>query len=736
MIKRKFKIGGMTCAACASGLERLVKKDERVKLVQVNFATETMYLEYDESLEFSSIEEKVKTLGFYIIEDKIKDELSSKKIKLVISIILTIPLLYIAMAHMISVSLPYPDIISPIINPRNFCIVQMILALGVIICGYKFYTVGLKLFTKLTPNMDSLVAVGTLASFVYSLYSVLKVFKGDTSFIHNLYFESTATIITLVELGKYLEYRSKSKTGMAIKRLLELAPKKAIVIKDGEEVEVDISSIKVGDIVVVKNGEKIPVDGVVIEGVASVDETMITGESLPVDKGVGDSVIGATINKVGYIKVEAIKVGKDTMLSQIVQMVENAQSSKAPVAKLADKVSGYFTWIVLSLAFVASIFWIISGFSIEFALTIFVSVLVIACPCALGLATPIAIIVSTGKGASLGVLFKDAESIENLSKVDTVVFDKTGTLTKGKIVLSDIFTFDILEEKLLSYIASIESMSEHPISKAIVEYAKEKNAIFEKVSEFKNLVGKGVYGKIYNDEIYIGNDKIINELNIEIKEYDKQIEMLQLQGKTAMYVVLNSRVVGIIAIFDEIKENSKLLIEKLEKLGITSYMITGDSKNTALNIAKKIGIKNENVIANTLPQNKLQKIEQLMKTGNKVAMVGDGINDSPALAKADVGIAIGNGTDVAIESADVILVKNDILDVLTAINLSKKTLKIIKQNLFWAFFYNSIGIPIAMGMLYIFGGPLLNPMFAALAMSFSSVSVISNALRLNRFSNK
>lgn len=744
MIRRKVKIGGMTCAACATGLERLIKKEEKVKFVQVNFATETMDIEYKESLDFSSVEEKIKSLGFFVIEEKSKkgrkenkkDEMYYRKLRLTISIIFTLPLLYIAMGNMISLSLPYPNIISPNINPLNFCIIQFILTIPVIICGYKFYTVGLKLFTKLTPNMDSLVALGTLASFGYSIYSVYQVASGNNSFIHNLYFESTATIITLVELGKYLENKSKSKTGAAVKTLLQLAPKKAIIIKNEKEVIIDVSNIKVGDIVIVKNGQKIPVDGKIVEGSASVDESMITGESLPVDKQVGDIVVGATINKVGYIKVEATKVGKDTMLSQIIQMVENAQSSKAPVAKLADKVSGYFTNIVLVLAFISAILWLISGTSIEFALTIFVSVLVIACPCTLGLATPIAIIVSTGKGASLGVLFKDAESVENLSKVDTVVFDKTGTLTKGKIVLSDLITFGISEEKILSYIASIENMSEHPISKAILEYASQKNAKFKKVSDFKNLVGKGVYGKIEANEVYIGNSKIINELGISKIEYNEIIENFEFQGKTVMYVILNNKVCGIIAIFDEIKENSKLLIKKLNELKINSYMITGDSLNTALNIAEKIGMKKENVIANTLPEDKVNKIEELMKTGKKVAMIGDGINDSPALAKSDIGIAIGNGTDVAIETANVVLVKNDILDVLTAINLSKSTLKIIKQNLFWAFFYNSIGIPVAMGLLYLFGGPLLNPMLAALAMSFSSVSVISNALRLNSFTNK
>lgn len=738
MIERKLKIGGMTCAACASGLERVLKKIQEVKQVQVNFATETMTITYEENLKFSVIDEKVKSLGFFIIEEKNKklekkNRFKTQKIKLILSIIFTLPLLYIAMAHMLPFSLPYPKLIDPNYHALAFCMSQLILCIPVIACGYQFYTVGLKLLIKRNPNMDSLVAIGTLSSFLYSIYSVIEVIKGNTQAMHYLYFESTATIITLVELGKYLEAKSKDKTSSAIKSLLKLAPQKGTILEDGKEVIVDVSQIRVGDIVIVKNGEKIPVDGKIISGNASIDESMITGESIPVDKQEDETVVGATLIKSGYLKIEATKVGKDTALSQIIQLVENAQASKAPVAKLADKVSGYFTVVVLIIALVSAIVWLFMGQSLTFALTIFVSVLVIACPCALGLATPIAIMVATGKGASLGILFKDAEAIENLSKVNVVVFDKTGTLTIGKPTLTDVITFGISEKELLSDIASIEAMSEHPISKAIVSYSQEKQIPFKEVSHFENMVGKGVFGRIGTDEIYIGNKKIIEQLKLDVSKHADIVNQLEKQGKTVMYVVKNACMIAIITIFDLIKENSKLVIDELNKLNIQSYMITGDSKNTALHIAEGIGIDFENVIAQTLPENKSQEVEKLMKLGNKVVMVGDGINDSPALMQADASIAIGNGTDVAIESAGVVLMKNDIMDVIVAIQLSKQTMKIIKQNLFWAFLYNMIGIPIAMGLLYLFGGPLLNPMIAAAAMSFSSISVISNALRLNTF---
>ena len=730
MIRKKLKIGGMTCTACASGLERLLKKNNKVKSVQVNFATETLVIEYDNSLKFEEIDKSIKSLGFYIVDNEEKKDFS--KLKLIISIIFTIPLLYIAMGHMLN--LPYPNIINPNLNPVIFAILQFILCVPVIAIGYKFYTVGYKLLFKRSPNMDSLIAVGTTASFVYSVFSLYKIINGDISYIHSLYFESTATIITLVELGKYLEEKSKNRTKGAIKALMNLSAKTGIVIRDGKEQKINIEQIKVGDIVVVKSGEKIPVDGKIIEGNCSIDESMITGESIPVDKYVDDQVIGATINKSGYIKYVATKVGKDMMISQIIELVENAQNSKAPVQKLADKVSGYFTIVVLILAVLASLIWLLVGKDITFVLQIFVSVLVIACPCALGLATPIAIMVASGKGASLGILYKNAESIENLSKINAVVFDKTGTLTQGKPVLTNLIPINIEESKLLEIIYTIESKSEHPLSIAIVEYAKQKNANELKLEKFENIVGKGVYGRVQDKDVYIGNISLINEHNINIEQYKQEMDNLAKDGKTVMLVIQDNILIGILAVSDVIKQGSKKLIEKLDELNIQTYMITGDNEITANAIAKQLNIKN--VIANTLPENKSEKIKELMNKELKVAMVGDGINDSPALMQADVGIAIGNGTDVAIESAGIVLVKNDILDVITAIVLSKKTMRIIKQNLFWAFAYNSIGIPIAMGILYAFGGPLLNPMFAALAMAFSSVTVVTNALRINTINIK
>lgn len=730
-MNKQLKIGGMTCVACASGIERTLKKIKKVKKVEVSFATQTMQIEYDDDLKFKVIENAIKSLGFHIVKEN-EEEKDNSKLKLIISIIFTIPLLYIAMAHMLpNVNLPYPDIINPNINKINFALIQLILTIPVIICGYKFYTVGFKLLFKGVPNMDSLVAIGTTASFVYSLYSVYKICTGNFDYIHNLYFESTATIITLVELGKYLESRSKNKTGNAIKALMNIAPKEGTVLRDGKEIKISIDDIVENDVVIVKAGDKIPVDGVIISGNASVDESMLTGESLPVEKKVNDNVVGGTINQSGYIKFRATKIGKDTVLSRIIELVKNAQNSKAPAQRLADIVSKYFTIVVLVLAIISFVAWFIATKEFTFSLTIFVSVLVIACPCALGLATPIAIMVSTGKGASLGILFKDATSLETLSKINTIVFDKTGTLTVGKPYLTDIIPIEISKDTLLNYIFSVEEKSEHPISKAIVNYSLENNPKKVEVNNFETLVGKGVSANINEGKISIGNLRLANENNIDTKGYEDIISKFQAEGKTVMFAILKEKLIGIIAIADIIKENSAKLIEKLENMGISTYMITGDNENTAKHIASQVGIKN--IIANTLPEDKANKVKEIMDKNNKVAMVGDGINDSPALMSSDVGIAIGNGTDVAIESAGVILVKNDILDIYNAIRLSKKTMRVIKQNLFWAFGYNALGIPVAMGVLHIFGGPLLNPMIAALAMAFSSVSVVTNALRINGF---
>lgn len=734
MITKRLKIGGMTCAACSSGLERSIKKLAEVTSVQVNFATETMDIQYQDALPFEKIEEKVNDLGFTIIPEDQKENSSitqkREKLRLVISAIFSIPLLYIAMAHMIpGVTMPYPSWLAPMSHPMTFAIVQCLLCIPVIICGYRFFTVGYSLLFKRSPNMDSLIAVGTTAAFGYSLFSLYQIMLGNTSYLHSLYFESTAVIITLVELGKYLEVRSKHKTGSAITALMDLAPKVGLVLREGKEQIIPVAQMVIGDTIIVKTGEKIPVDGVILSGNASIDESMLTGESLPIDKKVGDSVIGATLNTNGYMQMRATKVGEETALSQIVKVVERAQSSKAPVARLADKVAGVFTVTVLAIALLSAIFWIIMGENITFAITIFVSVLVIACPCALGLATPMAIMVGTGKGATNGILFKDAQNLEMLSKVNTVVFDKTGTLTKGKPNVTDLIALAISETTLHNMILSLEKQSEHPISKAIVAYLEEKGCEIQQVEDFKTVPGKGIVGYISGAEIKIGNEALTEPA--QNTDWYEKVVSLESEAKTVMYVKKEDTIVGIIAISDVVKEDSKKLIEKLQKQHITCYMMTGDSNSTAAQIAEQIGISQEHVFSQVLPAKKASMVASLMKEGKIVAMVGDGINDSPALTQANVGIAIGNGTDVAMESAGVILVSNEMLRVETAIYLSKQTMHIIKQNLFWAFGYNVVGIPIAMGVLHLFGGPLLNPMMGALAMSLSSVSVVMNALRLN-----
>lgn len=737
-MKQKYKIEGMTCAACASGLERLVKRIENVEQVLVSFSTETMEIESKIAVNQDKVKEAVESLGFKIIKkdkEEVKSQKDDSKIKLMVSILFTIPLLYIAMAHMVpGISLPYPIWINPSLHPLPFAIVQLILCLPVVFCGYRFYIVGYRLLLKRSPNMDSLIAIGTTASLLYSIYAVIQMITGDMSYLHHLYFESTATIITLVELGKYLEAKSKAKTGSAIKALMDLAPKTATVLRENKEIEVALEEVVLTDIIIVKSGQKIPVDGVIVEGHASVEESMITGESMPIDKKVDDVVIGATMNQSGYLKIKPTKLGKEATLAQIIQMVENAQSSKAPAQRIADIVAGYFTYSVLALAIVAALGWLIAGQSIAFCLTIFTSVLVIACPCALGLATPIAIMVGTGKGATLGILYKDAQSLETFSKIDAIVFDKTGTLTEGKPTVTDVVVIKGEKNELLEKVASIEKKSEHPLSKALVQANVGKEITEDKVTGFTNYIGKGVSGIIENKTILIGNQKLMEDFNCDMSSVIEQVLNFSKEGKTVMFVAENNEIIGLITVADKIKENSKQLISLLQKEKIETYMITGDRKETAEYIARMLQIKN--VFANTLPENKKDCIKQIQDNNKIVAMVGDGINDSPALVASDVGIAIGQGTDVAIESASIVLIKNDILSVYVAYQLSKKTMKIIKENLFWAFGYNTIGIPVAMGLLYVFGGPLLNPMLAALAMAFSSVSVITNALRLNTFKIK
>ena len=729
----------MTCSACASRVEKVTNKMPGVENAVVNFATEKLSVSYDaDAVSFGDIKAKVEKAGYKLIrEDEQKVEEKKKKLdekgkllwRLILSLIFAVPLLTITMGHM--VGMPLPKIIDPMMNPLNFAIIQLVLTIPVMIIGYKFYYIGYKNLFKLSPNMDSLIAIGTSAAFIYSLYGTYKIYIGDGSYAMSLYYEAAVTILALITLGKYLEAISKGKTSQAIKKLMGLAPKTASIVRDGKELVIPIDEVIVGDIVIVKPGEKLPVDGEVIEGATAVDEAMLTGESIPVEKTVGSKVIGASINKTGFIKYKATKVGKDTALSQIIKLVEDAQGSKAPIAKMADIIASYFVPIVIGLAILASIGWLVAGESGVFALTIFISVLVIACPCALGLATPTAIMVGTGKGAEYGVLIKGGEALEVTHQIDTIVFDKTGTITEGKPVVTDIITTTISEDELLSIAASSEKGSEHPLGEAIVKDAEERNIKFKEISNFKAIPGHGIQVEIEGKVILLGNKKLMTENSIEIGDLGVKSDKLANEGKTPMYIAINNKLEGIIAVADTVKPSSKEAIENLHKMGIKVAMITGDNKKTADAIAKQVGI--DIVLAEVLPEDKANEVKKLQEKGSKVAMVGDGINDAPALAQADIGIAIGTGTDVAIESANIVLMKGDLKDVATAIKLSKATIRNIKQNLFWAFGYNVLGIPVAMGVLHIFGGPLLNPMIGAAAMSLSSVSVLTNALRLRGF---
>ncbi|NFI02898.1 cadmium-translocating P-type ATPase [Clostridium botulinum] len=732
-----LKVEGMTCSACANRVERVTKKLQGVQESNVNFATEKLTIVVDEDVAgYSDIKTAVEKAGYKLEkEDKAKEDKKesnpAKELlnRFIISMILTVPLLIISMGHMVGMHLP--SIINPMINPLNFALIQIALTLPVMLVGYKFYKVGIKNLFKLSPNMDSLISIGTLAAFLYGIFAIVKINQGSSEYAMHLYFESAAVILTLITLGKYLEAVSKGKTSQAIKALMGLAPKNATVIRNGGESIIPIEEVVAGDIVLVKPGEKLPVDGEVIEGSTSIDESMLTGESIPVEKEIGSTVIGASINKTGFIKYKATKVGKDTALAQIVKLVEEAQGSKAPIAKLADIISSYFVPIVIGLAVIAAVAWLIAGESMIFALTIFISVLVIACPCALGLATPTAIMVGTGKGAENGVLIKGGEALETTYKLNTIVFDKTGTITEGKPKVTDILVNNITENEILSLAASAEKGSEHPLGEAIVKEAEDRKLTLKEINKFNAIPGHGIEVLIDEKNIFLGNKKLMKEKNVDISSLDAQSERLSNEGKTPMYISINSELKGIIAVADTVKENSKEAIEILHSMGIKVAMITGDNKNTANAIAKQVGI--DIVLAEVLPEDKANEVEKLQKDGDKVGMVGDGINDAPALAKADIGIAIGSGTDVAIESADIVLMKSDLMDVPTAIKLSKATIRNIKENLAWAFGYNILGIPVAMGILHIFGGPLLNPMIAAGAMSFSSVSVLLNALRLRNF---
>lgn len=733
-----FKVEGMTCSACANRVERVTQKIEGVELAVVNFATEKLTIKLDADVaSYGQVKAAVEKAGFQLVseedaikgEEKKRDEASKLLIRFIISLIFAVPLLIISMGHM--VGMPLPHLIDPMMNPFNFGIVQLILTLPVVMAGYKFYQVGIKNLIQLSPNMDSLIAIGTLTAFFYSVFGIYKITQGDASYAMHLYFESAAVILTLITLGKYLEAVSKGKTSQAIKALMGLAPKTATIERNGRELEVPIEEVVVGDLVLVKPSEKLPVDGEVIEGSTAIDESMLTGESIPVEKTVGSLVIGASINKTGFIKYKATKVGRDTALSQIVKLVEDAQGSKAPIAKMADIISAYFVPIVIGLAILSSVAWLLAGETGVFALSIFISVLVIACPCALGLATPTAIMVGTGKGAEYGVLIKGGEALETTHKLSKLIFDKTGTITEGKPKVTDIVTTNLSEEQLLIYAASAEKGSEHPLGEAIVRAAIDRGYQLCELESFNAIPGHGIEVSIQGKQMLLGNKKLMIEKTIDVSSLSETSDQLAYDGKTPMYMAIDGQLAGIIAVADTVKESSKTAIETLHQMGIKVAMITGDNQKTADAIARQVGI--DLVLAEVLPADKANEVKKLQETGVKVGMVGDGINDAPALAQADIGIAIGSGTDVAIESADIVLMKSDLMDVSTAIKLSKATIRNIKENLFWAFAYNVLGIPVAMGVLHLFGGPLLNPMIAAAAMSLSSVSVLLNALRLRRF---
>lgn len=740
--KRTLNIEGMTCAACAKTVERVTKKLAGVVEANVNLATEKLNVTFEPSkVRVSDIKRVIEKAGYKASEEVISVDTDREKKKIeidslwnrfIVSAIFAVPLLIVAMGPMIfqSLNLMLPEGIDPMKHQGAYGIIELMLVLPIIFKGNKFFRVGFKTLAKGSPNMDSLVAIGSSAAFLYSLFGLYQVFGRGVE--AHLYFESAGVILTLITLGKYMEAVSKGKTSEAIKKLMGLAPKTATILREGKELEISIDEVEVNDIVIVKPGEKLPVDGEVVEGSTSIDEAMLTGESIPVEKNIGDKVIGASINKNGTIKYKVTKVGKDTALSQIIRLVEEAQGSKAPIAKLADIISGYFVPVVIGLAVISGAAWFIAGKDLTFTMTIFVSVLVIACPCALGLATPTAIMVGTGKGAEYGVLIKSGTALENAHKINTIIFDKTGTITEGKPKVTDIIAIDSVEEEyLLKVAAAAEKGSEHPLGEAIVKEAEERGVTLKSTSDFKAIPGRGIEVTIDNSTVYLGNKKLMEEKNISLGKYSEVSDKLAGEGKTPMYVADNGELLGIIAVADTVKENSRKAIEKLQSMGVEVAMITGDNLRTAEAIAKQVGITK--VLAEVLPQDKANEVKKIQAGGSKVAMVGDGINDAPALAQADIGMAIGSGTDVAIESADIVLMRSELMDVAAAFQLSKKTIKNIKENLFWAFGYNVLGIPVAMGILYLFGGPLLNPMIAALAMSFSSVSVLTNALRLKGF---
>ncbi|MEK7080231.1 MAG: heavy metal translocating P-type ATPase [Patescibacteria group bacterium] len=742
MEKKVLNISGMDCASCAAVIEHGLKKEKGVSSANVNFATEKAYLEFDpKETSAARLKKTVEDLGYKATDEsgeikmdaagehdhhKLEKESEIKKLKLrfLWSLVFGLPIFYMVMGKLTGLWVPeIPETLGVFI--------QFVLSTAVILASFNVWNSGFKKLIRLAPNMDSLIFIGTGVAYFYSLALTFILFSGREISMESMYYESAAFILIFISLGKYLEAVTKGKTSDAIKKLMGLQPKVATIIKDGQEFEIPISEVKEGDIILVKPGEKIPVDGIVVDGYSGVDEKAITGESIPVEKKKGDEVIGATINKTGVLKFEATRVGKNTMLAQIIKIVEDAMGSKAPIQLLADKVSFYFVPAVIVIAAISGILWIILGQPFAFALTIFVAVLIIACPCALGLATPTAVMMGTGLAAQRGILIKSSKALETARNVNMVVFDKTGTLTKGEPVVTDIIEIEDKKINILQIAGSVEKNSEHPLAQAIVNKAKEKNIKFLEVKNFQAIPGKGVQAILNKKKILLGTRKLIQENKIELKFIEDQMIELENQGKTAMILAVGKKIFGIIAVADILKENSKEAVDTLHKMGKQVAIITGDNKRVAEAISKQLGI--DRVLAEVLPQGKSDEIKKLQEEGMVVAMVGDGINDAPALAKSDLGIALGSGTDVAMETGEIVLIKDDLRDVITAINLSKYTLSKIKLGLFWAFFYNVVGIPVAAGVLYPVTGWLLNPSIAAAAMAFSSVSVVLNALSMKMY---
>ena len=742
MKKEEFALEGLQCAGCVSTVEKVVRDLPGVKEANVNLATEKMMVQFNpKEADVQKIMETVSLAGYQAIlindeEDvlektaiKKEKQLQSLKVRAWVSGVFAIVLLYIAMGEMIG--LPLPQILQPMEHPIVFSVTQLILVTPILWVGRSYFVNGFKALIRKHPNMDSLVALGTSAAILYSVWSTIRILAGEYHYVMHLYVESAAVILAFITVGKYFETLTKGRTSQAIQSLVALSPKVATVIRDGKEVEVPVEELQVGEVVFVRPGEKIPVDGVILSGESFVDESMITGESVPVFKKEGSKVVGATLNTTGSFQVEVSQVGKDTTLSQIIRLVEEAQGSKAPIAAIADRVAGIFVPIVMGLSLLAGLYWgLIGGESFEFVVTVMISVLVIACPCALGLATPTAIMVGTGFGAKRGILIKSSAALEEAGHIGVVLLDKTGTITNGKPKVVDIQVFnDYSKEEVLKVAASIEKHSEHPLGKAIVEEAEKQEFDVLPIEQFQSISGMGIQGIVDGKEVLLGNHLLLQNQEIAVDDFNTVIDEVASQGQTAMFVAIQKQVAGIIVVADTIKATSKEAIQQMKALGLQVRMVTGDHEKTAKAIANEVGI--ETVYSQVLPNEKASVVEQLLEEGYQVAMVGDGINDAPALAKATVGIAIGSGVDVAIETADMVMMQDDLRLVAKTIQLSKMTMMTIKENLFWAFIYNVIGIPVAMGVLHFFGGPLLSPMIAGAAMSFSSVSVVLNALRLN-----